>query len=159
MIGRLFCGPAPERPPPAAEVKESTAQQHGSLVSIGGIRIAVTRRDRDRRNPDPDSVAIERGEEKEEEGEGGGEGGEGEGGGEDSKKGESVGRDARFRRRRNVGGVEERRRGVGVLIHATLVLTSHGTVPDAASARSAEITVCRDIGTLAYVKRRLVPEM
>ena len=120
MIGRLFCGPAPARPPPPAEVRESATSQHASLVSIGGIQI-VTRADPVTKDHMDDSSVAD---------------------GREHSAPHIV-----------------KRRGIGVLIHPTLVLTTHTTIPNARSIKDAEITICRDITTLTYVKRKFVPEM
>ncbi|MCO5557452.1 hypothetical protein L7F22_011017, partial [Adiantum nelumboides] len=50
-------------------------------------------------------------------------------------------------------------RGIGVLIHPTLVLTTHSTIPSPASIKDASLSYCLDITSLSYVKRKFVPEM
>ena len=125
MIGRLFCGPAPARPPPPAEVKEAATSQHASLVSIGGIQI-ITKR--------PDPVPKDH-------------------------AGDPSVVDGRQHSASPSPPHIVKRRGIGVLIHPTLVLTTHTTIPNARSIKDAEITICRDIATLTYVKRKFVPEM
>ncbi|KAI5081707.1 hypothetical protein GOP47_0001450 [Adiantum capillus-veneris] len=50
-------------------------------------------------------------------------------------------------------------RGIGVLIHPTLVLTTHSTIPTPASIKDANLSFCLDMASLSYVKRKFVPEI
>ncbi|KAH7282218.1 hypothetical protein KP509_35G019800 [Ceratopteris richardii] len=50
-------------------------------------------------------------------------------------------------------------RGIGVLIHPTLVLTTHSTIPSAASLKDAQLSCCLDVTSLSYARRKFVPEI
>ncbi|KAH7288343.1 hypothetical protein KP509_31G022900 [Ceratopteris richardii] len=50
-------------------------------------------------------------------------------------------------------------RGVGVLIHPALILTTHSTIPSPLCISDAEITFCRDVTSLTYVKCKFAPEI
>ncbi|KAI5074556.1 hypothetical protein GOP47_0010517 [Adiantum capillus-veneris] len=132
MINWL-CGAPPARPPHSAAVKASVTDHHASVVSITGITPICSSKDNGGRGDRGALIATF-----------------GFPSGDIEEHGTTHPASPK---------ASSPIRGVGILIHPTLVLTTHSTIPSPHCIKDAEITFCRDVSSLTYIKRKFVPDI